>query len=177
MRAELVTRYSAGILVLLFAVLGCNISKYVGRESGENANTAKPSPTVETKPAETPKPQVTPTPGFESLTKKWVGKYPYEVKLLNDPLLRKRLQKVMGRDFAEMDDYFNVSTPMEMQDGVFMAQACQAHNCGLNNYYIYIDVKADNINVYHIEDQKTKTYFESGKIKLPAKFAADMNPE
>src|SRR4051812_29267219 len=97
---------AAGVLLLLLAVSGCDISKYVNSGRSENANVARPSPTVETKPtAETPKPQPT-RASMEPLLKKWVGKYPYEVKLLKNPELRARLQKLMGRDFADMDEHF-----------------------------------------------------------------------
>lgn len=168
---------AAGVFLLLIVVMGCDISKYANSGRSENVNPARASPTIEARsPAETPKPLPTKA-SLEPLLKKWVGKYPYEVKLLKNPELRARLQKLMGRDFGDMDEHFSVETPMELEGGIFKASACEAHNCGANNYYIFVDVASDNINVYHVEDDKTRTYFESGKIKLPSKFAADISNE
>ena len=53
----------------------------------------------------------------------------------------------------------------------------EAHNCGGNEYYIYVDLNSGNVNVYHIKDGRTKTYFEQSKISLPSKFADDMGTD
>ena len=64
---------------------------------------------------------------------------------------------------------------IEVENEIFKAGACEAHNCGSNNYLIFVDLQKDNINVFHIEDSGKKHYFENGEIKLPAKFAEDLN--
>ena len=161
------------ILVCLVAVLGC---KYLNGKN-DNANTAKPTPTTEPKASPTinkrdfdEKPA---TPALGVTLKKYVGKYPYEVKLLDNPALKDRLKKLLGPDFAAMKANWNVETPIEIESGVFMASACQAHNCADNRYLLFVDLDKDNINVLHVE-HGTQTYAENGKIALPKKFEAEV---
>lgn len=161
------------LVVLMIAVLGCDISKYVNSGKPDNSNTAKPTPSSDSKPS-SPQPEATPSkPGVTSILKKSAGKYPYEIKLLDNAELKDRLKKLLGAEFAAMKANWNVETPMEIESGIFKASACEAHNCGSNNYILFVDLKNDNINVFHVEDSGTKHYFESGEIKLPEKFTVD----
>jgi len=161
------------LAVLMIAVLGCDISKFISSKN-ENLNAAKPSPTVESKPSPSASPTRKPTPaepGLIAFLKKSVGKYPYEVKLLNNAELKGRLKNLLGKDFAAMDKYFDVQSPMEVVNDVLMTTGCESHNCGANQYLLFIDLKNDNINVFHVGDDGTKHYFEHGEISLPKKFA------
>ena len=163
------------ILLLVVAVLGCDISKYLSGKN-DNANGVrptrtepKPSPTInkhdyDEKPA---------TPALSSTLKKFVGKYPYEVKLLDRPELKDRLKKLLGPDFAAMKANWNVETPIRIESGIFMASGCEQHNCGDNRYLIFVDLEKDNINVLHLENG-TQTYAERGKIALPKKFESEV---
>ena len=98
------------------------------------------------------------------------------MKLIENKEMQARLKKLLGGDFAAMKDNFNVESPIEIVGGILMASGCQAHYCGPNTYYIFIDLAKDNINVIHIEDEKTSNYFEKGRIKLPQKFTDAMSP-
>jgi hypothetical protein len=75
---------------------------------------------------------------------------------------------------SDMKANFNVEIPNEIEDNIFKGEACQAHNCGANRYIMYVDLGDGNINVFHIEDGKTKKYLEDGEIELPEKFAKDL---
>lgn len=166
------------VAILLFAVLGCDLSKYMGGGNQANSNTAKPAPTAESKPSPTvtPKPEVTPDKAaFLQNLKKSAGKYPNDIKLLDIAVLQSRLKKLLGKDFADMKSHWNVETPIEVDSGIFMASACEAHNCGSNRYLLFVDLNDDNINVFHIEDEGTRHYFEGGEIKLPGKFAGELD--
>ena len=84
----------------------------------------------------------------------------------------------MGKDFPDMKAHWNVETPMEMENGVFKASACEAHNCAANNYLMFVDLKGDNINIYHIvEGDGPRHFFESGEINLPGKFANELKAD
>ncbi|MBK8305124.1 MAG: hypothetical protein IPK98_17725 [Chloracidobacterium sp.] len=165
------------IAVCLVAVLGCDISKYVNGVKNDNANIAKPTPTATTAPVETPKPAATPAkPGVISILKKAEGKYPYELKLLENAEMKVRLQKLMGPDFAALKANWDVESPIEIVGGILRASGCEQHNCGANMYYLFVDIENDNINIYHIKD-KTQVYSEHSKIKLPKKFADELEGE
>lgn len=165
------------MIVLVAAVLGCDISKLTNSSNGGGANSAKPTPTAESKPSPTASPTAEATPDKAELLdtlKKSKGKYPADIKLLDLGALNARLQKLLGKDFAAMKKNWNVETPMEVEGGVFMASGCEAHNCSSNHYLLFVDLNNDNINVFHLEDSGTKHYFESGEIKLPLKFADEL---
>ncbi len=163
-------RNLAGIVVMMVAVAGCDISKYVNSDRPRNATNT--TPVVENKVKEQPKPEASPTrPGLASVLKKMEGKYPAEAKLFDNEELKSRLKKLLGKDYSPMRSKWNVETPIEIVSGVFKASACEAHNCGANNYYIFVDLEGDNINVFHVEDEEPTTYYEKGRIKLPAEFS------
>lgn len=167
----------AVLIVLAVAVLGCDISRFGKKEGSDTPNTSKPTPTAEPKPSATASPKIESTPAaptFIPTLKKAVGKYPSDIKLLEIAEINARLKRLLGKDFADMKTNFNVEIPNELQGDIFKAEACQAHNCGSNRYMIFFDLKNDNINVFHVEDEVPKTFFEHGEIKLPTKFAADL---
>ncbi|MBP9664907.1 MAG: hypothetical protein KBD94_09805 [Pyrinomonadaceae bacterium] len=156
------------IIAIAVAVLGCDISRFASNSGGNNASSPTASPTAPS-PVTSPSAEASPAaPSFISILAKSAGKYPADIKLLKIPELRDRLKKLVGRDFADLESHWNVESPIKITDGIFKASACEAHNCGPNTYFIFVDLKKNNINVYHIEDDVTKDYFESGKIELPA---------
>lgn len=157
------------IVTLFFVVLGCDISRFVSNGARTNTNTSTPS--VEKPAARTPVAEATPSrPAFLETLSKSGGKYPAEIKLLKLPELRDRLRKLLGKDHGDLEAHWNVESPIEIKNGIFKASACEAHNCGSNTYFIFVDIKNNNINVYHIEEGSTRDYLESGKIELPAGF-------
>jgi hypothetical protein len=167
------------ICILLVAVSACGISKYLNAPGGNNAaNTEKPAPTSE--PVAAPSPTASPKPsppGIFDTLKKSAGKYPYQLKLMENKEMQARLKKLLGPDYPAMKEHFDVQSPIEIVDGILMTTGCEAHNCGPNTYYLFIDFARNNINVFHVEDENTKDYFEKGRIKLPAKFAAGMGSD
>ena len=94
-----------------------------------------------------------------------------QIKLWQNKDVSGRLEKLMGADYATMKKFWNVETPMEVEGNVLQLTGCEQHNCGDNQYLMFIDTANDNINVFHIADGKLKPYKEKGEIKLPKKFA------
>jgi hypothetical protein len=165
------------IVVFSIAVLGCDFSKFANSPQTERSNSAKPSPIVESK--ESPTATATPaaTPPRTSLPdklRKLKDKYPATVKLLDIPELNSRLKKLLGQEFTSMKKYWNVESPIEIEDDVLMTSGCEAHNCGPNRYILVFDLNSDNLNVFHQEDSETKHFFENGEIKLPKRFVDEM---
>ena len=164
-------------IICMVAVSGCGIfDKLSNQNAVNNTNGNKPyaSPDAKPTPGTT---ETKPSPAASTLVpllKKSSGKYSYEIKLMENAELKGRLMKLLGKDYVGMKAHWNVETPTEIEDDIFRASACEAHNCGSNNYVMFVDLKNDNINVFHIEDSGTKHYFERGEIKLPGKFASDL---
>lgn len=164
------------VIACLSFVLGCSISNLFNRNAANKVNEPKPSPTQTATPTPAPSPSVSPkATGIVSTLKKSAGKYPYEIKLLENPEVKARLTKLLGSEWPDMKANWNVEIPIEIESGIFRSSACQAHNCAANNYVMFVDLDNDNINVYHIEEDKgTKTYFEKGKIALPKNFEDEL---
>lgn len=165
------------LAVLGLSVLGCNLSNLVKSAGSADPNSTQTSPTPKAAASPSPKPEPEATaekPAFIAILKKSAGKYPSDIKLIENAEIKSRLQKLLGKDWPDMKAKFDVEMPNEIEDNIFKGEACEAHNCGDNRYIIYVDLGDGNINVFHIESGKTKKYLENGEIELPEKFAKDL---
>lgn len=95
--------------------------------------------------------------------KKLDGKYPYEVKLFHNSILVKRLKKLLGNSrYTFLKETWAVETPMEFANNIFVASACQQHNCGSTNFIIVVDFSNNTIYAGIREEDNVKTYSEDG---------------
>lgn len=91
-----------------------------------------------------------------SYMKNYNGKYPYEVKLIEKKgAFRTRLQKLMGKEkFQDLEDFFNVESPITIKNNVMIAYGCMQHNCDGFYFKIFYDFNKDIINVGIKEGEK-----------------------
>lgn len=101
-------------------------------------------------------------------------KYPMEVNLLDNPLIKERLDKMLGDDYSDFRKYWEVETPIVVEDSVLATSGCEQHNCAANQYILQIDLRNNNINVYHF-GLDSKEYAEKGKINLPKELEEEFN--
>ncbi|MCX6250243.1 MAG: hypothetical protein NTX61_05770 [Bacteroidetes bacterium] len=94
--------------------------------------------------------------------KKLSGKYPFEVKLFDNPTLTKRLKKLLGKRYKFFKETWAVETPMKITDNIFIARGCQAHNCGSTNFIIVVNLSNNIMYVGVREDDQVKTYSDDG---------------
>ncbi|MDP1726238.1 MAG: hypothetical protein Q8M15_05600 [Bacteroidota bacterium] len=95
--------------------------------------------------------------------KKLNGKYPYEVKLFDNSILKQRLKKLLGNSrYNFLKETWAVETPMEFANNIFVASGCQAHNCGSTNFIIVVDLTNNVMYAGIREEDKVKTYSEDG---------------
>jgi hypothetical protein len=95
--------------------------------------------------------------------KKLNGKYPYEVKLLDNSALTQRLKKLLGNSrYYFLKETWAVETPMEFTNNLFVASGCQAHNCGSTNFIIVFDFSNNVMYAGIREEGIVKTYSEDG---------------
>lgn len=109
--------------------------------------------------------------------KKMKDKTATDIKLWSNSAISQRLEKMMGKDYQTMKKFWSVESPLEVEGNVLRLTGCEAHNCGGNQYEIFMDAENDNINVYHILDETLKSYKEKGEIKLPKKFAEEFETD
>ncbi len=92
----------------------------------------------------------------------YAGKYPAEVKLLEDTRLKPRLLKMMGDRFSFMEKYWAVEMPLEIKGNMFVANACMAHNCGITDFIIVVDLAKGLVYSGIREEGKVNLYAEDG---------------
>ncbi len=145
-------------LVLAFLISACHHEDKKATESKEKETTT-PTDTTAITDQNTPPAD---KPGTElDYLRKYAGKYPVDVKLLEDPRLSPRLEKILGNRFMFVMDTWAVESPIEIRGDKFIASACQQHNCGNTNFIIVADITANKISVGVREEGKTKTYTEA----------------
>ena len=102
------------------------------------------------------------TEGELDFLRNYAGKYPNDVKLLDNSVLRPRLEKLLGGRFAFVKETWAVESPMEMRNDMFIASACQAHNCGFTDFIIVADLAKNILYAGVREEEKVKVYSEDG---------------
>jgi hypothetical protein len=144
-----------------------------------NTNAPDSTASNSSTPATVSSTPATPASPLSSL-KASVGKTAVDIKLWDNKDVGPRLEKLMGADYATMKKFWGTESPIKADGDVLMMGGCEPHNCGPNQYVIFIDTAADNINVVHIKNGVAKDYKEKGNITLPKQFAdelSQMNPK
>ncbi|MBK8625853.1 MAG: hypothetical protein IPN86_09915 [Saprospiraceae bacterium] len=135
---------------------------------------AKVSNTNESAPTSTPNPDTTAASntaftGFAD----YVGKKPTEVQLFSKSDLLKRIEKLLGEDFADFKADWNNESAI-MKDGeILYFVGCKATACAENKYFIMLDLTDNNINVIQIKNGRPRSFEEGAVIGMPEKLATD----
>lgn len=107
--------------------------------------------------------------------KEWVGKYPKEVDLLNQPVLNTRLKALLGNQYNDFIANWNTETPITIEGDVIHTSGCKKDECSADSYDLYIDIPSDNINVYNMQKKAVKVYTEKDSISLPEKLKKELH--
>lgn len=89
-------------------------------------------------------------------------KYPFEIKLLDNPMLQPRLKKMLGSQYEFMKGIWEVETPIEISNGFLYAWAMQAHSGGETSTVLMADIDKNVLYVGIRKDNKEKIYSEDG---------------
>ncbi|MFI5185655.1 MAG: hypothetical protein ACHQF0_02960 [Chitinophagales bacterium] len=90
------------------------------------------------------------------------GQYPYDVKLLDNPILKRRLTKMLGAKYKFLKSIWNVETPIEINNNLFYAWAMQTHSGGDPGAVIMADLSKNVLYVGIRENARVKIYSEDG---------------
>lgn len=104
--------------------------------------------------------------GDLSFLNKFNGKYPHDVKLLDHPIIKKRLTKMIGKRYDYLKEIWEVDTPIEIKNGFFYASAMQANSGGDPGAVIMADLKKNVLYVGIRKYQNVKVYSED-RSKAP----------
>lgn len=98
-----------------------------------------------------------------------LGKYPRDVQLLNQPLLKTRLEKLVGKEnFDFISHYFQTQTPINTGEDyghpeLIMTQGFETHNASTNYIILAYNPATDNLAVKIVQDSITKIFQEQEK--------------
>jgi hypothetical protein len=80
--------------------------------------------------------------------------------VLTKSSLAPRLKTIMGKDYDEMVQDWNTETPFTKEGDILHASGCKQHDCTNYSYDLYIDIKANKINVYKFKKSKLTVFTE-----------------
>ena len=103
-----------------------------------------------------------------------LGKYPTQIGLFQNEILASRLKNINRFDYEALVANWNTESPITMEDQIVHASGCKSHNCPSSGYELFIDLKNDNINIYHFRSNTMRVYTEKDWITLPSGFAKEI---
>ena len=103
-----------------------------------------------------------------------VGKYPTQEKIFQNQTLAKRLKKIRRLNYNLLVQNWNTETPISIENNIIHASGCKSRNCKESAFELFIDLKNDNINIYHFNNNTLRVYTEKGWIELPPGFEAEL---
>jgi hypothetical protein len=103
--------------------------------------------------------------GFQELD----GSYPREVGLLERKPLQKRLHDLLGKTLPVFSEHFQVTPPIEIQDGLLFVEGCKQHFCNIDESAMVIDMYNDILYVAIALNKKVTFFSESDVQPIPKK--------
>lgn len=98
------------------------------------------------------------------------GEYPHDVRLFENGAFRQRLTELLGgRRCRFLVGNFDVQTPAEIDDGVFVIAACKAHDCLDVAFIIAYDFARDALSAGIRRKGKDTIYTERDNAPVPTK--------
>lgn len=91
------------------------------------------------------------------------GKYPYEIKLLDNDILKARIVNLIGDRYSTFKMKWNTETPITVSDNIFVASAFEAHNATATCFIIVFDISNNILYVGMKENGEILLYSENGK--------------
>ncbi|MBN1637791.1 MAG: hypothetical protein JW866_02405, partial [Ignavibacteriales bacterium] len=103
-----------------------------------------------------------PTLGNLEYLREFNGKYPYEVNLFDNQDFTDRLKNLLGSRYDFLISTWAVEFPIEVNNDIFVASACEAHNCDATNFIIVVDFSSNVMYAGIREEYNVETYSEDG---------------
>lgn len=89
-------------------------------------------------------------------------------KLLNDPIIKIRLKKLLGnKGYESFIASFETVTPISRDDNILFASGCLIHACTHLESAIAIDLDANTIHAAIYNEEKKTRYFNERGSKTP----------
>lgn len=92
------------------------------------------------------------------------GKYPIDVNLLGNPIVKKGLKNLTEDRFDFIKKNFNTQMPIVIKNNYFVSEACKAHECGFTEFIIIVDLTNDVLYVGIRDSGKIQTFSEDNGL-------------
>ena len=96
--------------------------------------------------------------------KKLNGKNADPVKLFKKSKFTSRLKKLVDKRYEFLEEIWNVYEPIKIKNNIFVAEACQIHNCAATNAIIVVNFSKNIISVGIREEGKIENFSEDGLL-------------
>ncbi len=101
----------------------------------------------------------------------WSGEY--SDKLLNDPVIKTRLKKLLGsKNYESFIESFETLTPIVKDGNILFASGCLIHACTHLESAIAINVRSNTIYAAIFNDEKPTRFFNERGSKPPKPIVA-----
>src|SRR5213075_2187009 len=124
--------------VLLIACVSALASACGAPANKTNTNSPNATASNSSTPTKMSKTAEAPASPLSSL-KASVGKTAVDINLWDNKDVAPRLEKLMGEDYATMKKFWGTESPIKADGDVLMMSGCEPHNCGPNEYVMFID--------------------------------------
>lgn len=103
------------------------------------------------------------------------GQYPSVSGLFENEELKSRMQVLMAEEYDSLSTFWNVETPIKIEDNVMISSGCEQHNCPNHMYYLVVNLESYSINIYAFKQNYLTLYTEDDVIPLPSIFSKDLD--
>ncbi len=79
-----------------------------------------------------------------------------------------RIKKLMGKELKWVKDYWEMTLPVVVENGLFYQWGMQRHNGGYNEATILADINKNTLYVQLLKEGKTYYFAEDGQKSIPA---------
>jgi len=154
-------------LTLSLTVVACQSSASSNNTMSTTTNTNDIAPVTQKEtnstPSTTEQKQEAKNNDNLSFLRDYNGKFPFDVSLLEHPILKKRLQALLKDRFEYLDMVLEVTEPMKVEGDMFYVWGMKAHSGGFNTTVIMTDLKKDVLYVgLRDEPNPDEFYSEDG---------------
>lgn len=108
------------------------------------------------------------------LLQSYSNSYPQVIGLFQNDWLNERIKNLMGDDYRFFQVYWNVETPIAIQNQVLICSGCKQHDCPTHHFYLVVDLKHDKLNVYYFATNRLIIYAQNNIISLPSPFKREI---
>jgi hypothetical protein len=97
------------------------------------------------------------------------GKYAHDISLFDQPPLKDRFKRLLGKDAKAFLERHKVTPPIDIEHAVLFTEGCRPHDCTLEESALVVDMTKDEIYAGIAIKKQVRMFSEKGDTAWPAK--------